>query len=56
MDEYPKMLTKDGKALLFPTGHEKAGQLVIVNDAKEEKAYKGDGIPVRNYNLDTSHR
>lgn len=55
MDEYPKMLTKDGKALLYRDGP-KAGQLVIVADEKEEKAYKSDGIPVRNYDLDTSHK
>ncbi len=56
MDEYPKMLTKDGKALLYPSGYKNAGQLVIINNAEEEKAYKGDGIPVRNYDLDTSHK
>ena len=38
-DEYPKMLTKEGRPVIYPEGHARQGEHVIFNSADEEKAY-----------------
>lgn len=51
-DEYPKMMTRDGRALV-----DAKGKLIIVNSKQEEEAVRRqDARPVRNHELDTSHK
>ena len=38
-EEYPKMLVKDGKPVIYPAGHEKQGLPVIFENEDDEKAY-----------------